>query len=136
MANKQNLKPFKKGEVSREQAAINGRKGGRNSAKAKKERKTFAQLFKTILDEEAEVTFNGEKIKITKKDLLARDLINKAIRNQVSNSALNGLKHIQATIGEAPIEKIEQTNYNIEAKPAKMNIEELKKIRKEVFGIE
>ena len=62
--------------------------------------------------------------------------MNKTAQNIVKNSTLNGLKHIQATIGEAPIEKVEQTNYNIETKPEKMDIDKLKKIRKEVFGID
>ena len=136
MANEQNLKPFKKGEVSKEEAVKNGRKGGLASAKAKRDRKSFAQLFESILDEEAEVMINGEKVKLTKKDLLARDLINRAIKNQVSKNTLNGLKHIQATVGESPIERVEQTNINVETKPEKMDIEKLKKIRKEVFGIE
>lgn len=135
MANEKNLIPFTSNQ-SREEAKKNGRKGGIASGKAKREQKTFAQIFKSILNEETEVVLNGKKVKISKKDLLARDLMNKTAQNIVKNSTLNGLKHIQATIGEAPIEKVEQTNYNIETKPEKMDIDKLKKIRKEVFGID
>ena len=133
MANEKNLKPIKKGQLSKEEAKRRGKKGGIASGIAKRQKKTFAQIFETILNEETEVMMNGEKIKITKKDLLARDLINKAIKNQINNSTLNGLKHIQATVGDAPIEKVEQTTFSINA-PQKADIEELKKIRKEVFG--
>ena len=135
MANEQNLIPFTS-DQNREEAKKNGHKGGIASGIARRKRRTFAEIFKTILDETAEVTINGVKVKLAKKDLLAINLVNKTMTNNVSNSTLNGLRHIQATIGEAPIEKVEQTNYNIETKPEKMDIDKLKKIRKEVFGID
>lgn len=133
MANEQNLKPFNNNSDTVMKQREIQRKGGIASGIAKRQRKTFAQIFETILEEEAEVMINGEKVKITKKDLLARDLINKAIKNQINSGTLNGLKHIQATVGESPIERIEQTTLNIST-PQKADIEELKKIRKEVFG--
>lgn len=134
--NDQNLIPLNSDKLTKSQRREICSKGGKASVQAKRQRKTFAEIFKTILDEQAEVMINGVKVKLAKKDLLAINLVNKTMTNKVNSSTLNGLKHIQATIGEAPIEKIEQTNYNIETKPEKMDIEKLKKVRKEVFGID
>lgn len=129
MANEKNLKKI----TSESQAREMGRKGGIASAKAKKERKTFAEIYKTILDEQNEITINGKRIKLSNKDIMARKLITEVLKGTINNGFLRGAEHIQATIGEGPVQKIEQMNYNIESKPVKMNIEELKKIRKEVF---
>lgn len=136
MANEQNLIPFNKSNLSKEQVREINRRGGINSAKVKKERKTFAEIYKRLLDEQNEITLKGNKIKLTNKEILARKVFSDLMANKMSSSFIKGAEHIQATIGEAPAQKIEQTNYNIETKPTKMNIEELKKVRKEVFGIE
>lgn len=49
MANEQNLKPFRKGEVSKEEAVRNGRKGGFASGIAKRQRRTHKQILDEIL---------------------------------------------------------------------------------------
>lgn len=134
MANIQNLKPFHT-LTEKEQREIRS-KGGKASVKAKKERKTFAEIYKTLLDETNEISLNGQKIKLSNKDILARKLITDILKGTINTSFLKGAEHIQATIGEAPVQKVEQTNYNIETKPMKMDIEELKKVRKELFGKE
>lgn len=131
MANEQNLK-----RLSSEEARKYGRKGGIASVKARQERKTFAELYKTLLDEQNEIILNGKRLKLSNKDILARKVINEVLKGTINNSFLKGAEHIQATIGEAPVQKVEQTNINIETKPEKMDIEKLKKIRKEVFGID
>lgn len=133
MANEKNLIPFNRSKLSKEEVREINRKGGINSAKARKEKKAFAELYKTLLDEENEVTIGGEKVKLSNKDILARKVISAVLKGTIQNSFLKGTEHIIAMIGEAPIQKIEQMNYNIESKPVKMNIDELKKIRKEVF---
>lgn len=43
MANEQNLKPIKKGELSREEAKRRGAKGGKASGKARQERKLIKE---------------------------------------------------------------------------------------------
>lgn len=134
MANEQNLIPFNKSKLSKEQVREINRKGGINSAKARKERKTFAEIYKTLLDETNEISLNGKKIKLSNKDILARKLITDILKGTINTSFLKGAEHIQATIGEAPVQKVEQTNYNIETKPMKMDIEELKRVRNELFG--
>ena len=131
MANEKNLK-----RLSSEEARKYGRKGGIASVKARQERKTFAELYKTLLDEKNEITLNGKRLKLSNKDILARKVISEVLKGTINNSFLKGAEHIQATIGEAPVQKVEQTNINIETKPEKMDIEKLKKIRKDVFGID
>lgn len=134
MANEQNLKKYS--EMTPEEQREFHSKGGKISVEKRKERKTFAQIYKALLDEQNEITINGQRIKLSNKDILARKVITEVLKGTVNNSFLKGAEHIQATIGEAPIQKIEQTNFNVEAKPTKMDIAELKKIRKEVFDKE
>lgn len=136
MGNEKNLIPFNQSKLSKEEVREINRRGGINSAKARKERKAFAELYKTLLDEENEVTIGGEKVKLSNKDILARKVISAVLKGTIQNSFLKGTEHIIAMVGEAPVQKVEQTNINIETKPEKMDIEKLKKIRKEVFGID
>lgn len=131
MANEKNLR-----RLSTEEARKIGKKGGIASVKARKERKTFAELYKTLLDEKNEISLNGKRLKLSNKDILARKVINEVLKGTINNSFLRGAEHITAMIGEAPIQKIEQMNYNIESKPVKMDIKKLKEIRKEVFDKE
>jgi hypothetical protein len=49
MANEQNLKPFTS-EQNREEAVKNGRKGGKASGQAKRERKTIQTILSDYLD--------------------------------------------------------------------------------------
>ena len=134
MANEKNLRPFNT-LTEKQQREIRS-KGGKASQKAKRERKTFAELYKTLLDEKNEISLNGKRLKLSNKDILARKVINEVLKGTINNSFLRGAEHITAMIGEAPIQKIEQMNYNIESKPVKMDIKKLKEIRKEVFDKE
>ena len=100
--NEQNLKGHEfTSEQSREQAAINGRKGGLASAKAIKERKLISQLLREVLDEV-----------ISDKGTTRGAYIVKAALNDVATTGeLNRLKAvemIQRVLGENII-KIEQT---------------------------
>lgn len=47
----ENLKPFKKGQISKEQAVKNGRKGGKASVAAKKRRETFKESMEALLQD-------------------------------------------------------------------------------------
>lgn len=136
MANEKNLKPIKKGQLSKEEAKRRGKIGGENSAKAKRERKTFRELYNSILAEEVETVVNGVRVKITKKDLIARQVIDDYLCGKITKNKIKGAEHIHSTIGEAPVAKVEQTNFNVEVKPKKKDIGELKKISKEIFGID
>lgn len=134
--NDQNLIPLNSDKLTKSQQREICSKGGKASVQAKKQRKTFAEIYKAILDEDREITLNGKKLTLSNKDVLARKVITEILKGSINTSFLKGAEHIQATIGEAPVQKVEQTNYNIETKPEKMDIEKLKKVRKEVFGID
>ena len=73
MANEQNLVPFTS-DQSRDQAKKNGRKGGVASGKAKRQRKTLAQIGDMI----GEMGIKSPKIKKTLKDagIENEDMIN------------------------------------------------------------
>lgn len=98
--NEQNLKGHEfTSEQSREQAAINGRKGGLASAKAIKERKLIATLLREVLDEKLNDNTRGAYI------------VKAAINDVATTGELNRLKAvgmIQRVLGENII-KIEQT---------------------------
>lgn len=98
--NEQNLKGHEfTSEQSREQAAINGRKGGLASAKAIKERKLIATLLREVLDEKLNDNTRGAYI------------VKAAVNDVATTGDLNRLKAvemIQRVLGEHII-KVEQT---------------------------
>lgn len=111
MANIQNLKPFQKGQVSKETAVKNGRKGGYAAARANRARKTAYEITKMFLEEKIEV--HGQKL--DRKQLMLTNAwkrINNAIMGN-SNKALSAdelksLDYILQLVGEAPIPKTQQ----------------------------
>ena len=55
MANEKNLKPIKKGQLSKEEAKRRGSKGGKKSAEVRKARKTFSEdLIEALSDGETQ----------------------------------------------------------------------------------
>lgn len=59
MANEQNLKPIKKGELSKEEAKKRGRKGGIASGKSRAIAKTFREMInETITDDDLKKMIN------------------------------------------------------------------------------
>lgn len=91
MANEQNLKPFKKGERSREEAVKNGRKGGIASGQARRERKLIKdRILERMREEDWDAMIDGliERAKDTDK----------------------GFEIVRDTIGEKPIDKVAVTN--------------------------
>lgn len=123
MANEQNLKPYKKGELSSEEAKRRGSKGGKAKAKKERERKSMQELAKMILslpmrnesldDVEA---FNELKKKVEKEDgTLAEVAKNMTVAQAAlfaqANKAIKGDAHaltfLRDTAGEKPIEKVE-----------------------------
>lgn len=87
MANVQNLKPIKKGQLSKEEAKRRGSLGGKKSAEVRRSMKSFRQVFEEELDDE----------KLQK------------IFNAMYKRALNGdtrsAEFIRDTAGQKPVEK-------------------------------
>lgn len=99
MANNENLKPIKKGELSTEEAKRRGSKGGIKSGEVRKARRLLKEeliaLLTTKMPNDA-----GKKETIQKKITFA--LIQKALKGDVK-----AFEVIRDTIGEKPVEKHE-----------------------------
>ena len=132
MANIKNLKPFKKGQISREQAVINGRKGGIRAAQIKKERKTCKEILLMI----SEFTPKTEVIESLKKifpELRNDDITYKTVMTlKQMEKALKGdteaFKVCRDTMGEKPTDKVEQKT-EVKVKSGLSN-KELKEVAK------
>lgn len=132
MANIKNLKPFKKGQISREQAVINGRKGGIRAAKVKKERKTCKEILLMI----SEFTPKTEVVESLKKifpELKNDDITYKTVMTlKQMEKALKGdteaFKVCRDTMGEKPTDKVEQKT-EVKVKSGLSN-KELKEVAK------
>ncbi len=119
MANPKNLtKPFTS-DQSREQAAINGRKGGKESARRKKERKTLCDAL-LFLMAQPEKDKDGNNTGRTMQDAVIAGLVKRASRGDPK-----AFEVLRDTIGEKPVEKI----VNITPNP-----ETISNVEKALFG--
>lgn len=113
MPNPQNVKPyeFKKGQISSQEAAKNGRKGGIARGRNIKARKTAYEITKMFLEEKIDV--HGQKL--DRKQLMLTNAwkrINNAIMGNsnkaLTSDELKSLDYILQLVGEAPIPKTQQ----------------------------
>lgn len=104
MANEQNLRPIKKGELSSEEAKRRGSLGGKKAAEIKRAKKTMKEMLDYLLEKELE-TKKGEKV--TYREAILTSTIKKAIEGDVKAA-----QFIRDTAGEAPISKTELTGKN------------------------
>jgi hemerythrin len=121
MANEQNLKPIKKGELTKEEAKKRGSNGGKKSAKVRKQKKLFKEIFIELLSYDIEKFTTNEELleklaeinplfahKIDVKTVISAQVLKKAI-----NGDLAAISMLKAQIGEEPVQEINQTNQNI-----------------------
>ena len=97
MANEQNLKP-----LTTEKAREIGKKGGKASGKKRRQLKTFKELFNAVLQEKA-IDRNGKEWG-SKAEYLAAKVYKKA-----ADGDIRAFETIRDTIGQKPVEKLEQT---------------------------
>lgn len=107
MANKQNLKPFTS-EQSREKAVENGRKGGKASGESKRARKTLREELLALLSQEIKDE-NGNPVNT--QVAMSTSLIKEALGGNTKAFEL-----VRDTIGEKPVDKVEQVNIDMEYK--------------------
>lgn len=105
MANEQNLRPIK---LTHEEAMENGRKGGKASGKARRERRALRELMEMRL--EGSVEYKGEVV--TRKDVMAARAIDMLTdpdaRDKMSASEfVRAFEMVRDTLGEKPSEKVE-----------------------------
>lgn len=112
MANEQNLKPIKKGQLSKEEAKRRGSLGGKRSAQVRRERRAMQEIARIVLDmplEKGDLDDIGEieysafpdsNITVGEKAMLA--VARKAMKGDAS-----ALAFLRDTAGEKPVEKVE-----------------------------
>ena len=99
MANEQNLRPFTS-EQSREAAVKNGRKGGKATARNKRERKTFREGLLLLLNEPLKDK-SGNVTNNTTQDAIIAALVKRA-----ANGDTRAFEMIRDTIGEKPVQDV------------------------------
>lgn len=137
MANNENLKPIKKGELSSEEAKKRGSNGGKKSAKVRKQKKLFKEIFIELLSYDIEKFTTNEELleklaeinplfahKIDVKTVISAQVLKKAI-----NGDLAAISMLKAQIGEEPVQEINQTNQNINITDEKVINSVLKKMK-------
>lgn len=98
---------------SREQHSEDSRKGGKASGKSRREQAAFRDFFNSVLDEDGG-KYNGETI--SKKKLIAI----KALKYLLDENDLSAhefakmFEIVRDTIGEKPVERVEQLNIDAE----------------------
>ena len=115
MAKKDNLMPIEEvnSRRSREQHSEDSRKGGKASGKSRRGQAAFRDFFNSVLDEDGG-KYNGETI--SKKKLIAI----KALKYLLDENELSAhefakmFEIVRDTIGEKPVERVEQLNIDAE----------------------
>lgn len=115
MAKEDNLMPIEEvnSRRSREQHSEDSRKGGKASGKSRREQAAFRDFFNSVLDEDGG-KYNGETI--SKKKLIAI----KALKYLLDENDLSAhefakmFEIVRDTIGEKPVERVEQLNIDAE----------------------
>jgi hypothetical protein len=122
MANENNLIP-KDSNQSREEARINGKKGGIASGKAKRQRKTMKMQLELLMSSKLDnpdlekIKKVLTKFKIPKSDENIQMAMNVSMVQQALKGNTKAYEIIRDTLGEKPADKIENIN------PPVINIE-------------
>ena len=93
-------------DQNREEAAKNGRKGGKASGEARRKRKAFAEAFDTLLERNF-TDHNGNQLQ-------GVEAIAAKVFQQAMNGDLKAIQIIRDTVGEMPVQKIETVNISPE----------------------
>ena len=99
MANEENLIPFTS-DQSREEAKINGQKGGIASGEARRAKKTMKEMLDYLLEKEIENSKTGEMV--TCREAMLSAMVKKAIKGDVK-----ACQFVRDTSGEAPLTRTE-----------------------------
>jgi hypothetical protein len=96
MANEQNLRPFTSAQ-SREEAVKNGKKGGQNSGKAKRDKKMLKDCLEILMEKKT----NIDGVNMTGFEALALSAFEKALSGDVK-----AMTFVRDTLGQKPVEKV------------------------------
>ena len=105
MGNEQNLKPFTS-DQSREKAVENGRKGGVASGEARRRKRDLRLALELLLEKE----YTDKKGKVmTGAEAITTKLFEQAMKGNVK-----AFETIRSTVGQDPVQKVEQVNIDAE----------------------
>lgn len=104
MANEQNLKPFKPGDITSEEAKRRGSNGGKKSVEIRRAKKTMKEMLDYLLEKEL---LNKKGELVTYREAMLTAMVKKAIEGDVKATVF-----IRDTVGETPITKTEVTGKN------------------------
>lgn len=102
MANEQNLRPIRKGQLSKEELKKRQSNGGIKSGESKRRRKAMKEILSTLLNVQQK---NSRGETLTTQEIICLSLINKAAKGDV-----RAFEVIRDTIGEKPVDKVAQTD--------------------------
>lgn len=102
MANEQNLRPIRKGELSKDEAKRRGSLGGKKSGEARRAKKTMREMLDYLLEKELENKKTGEKV--TYREAMLTAMVKKAIEGDVK-----ACQFVRDTSGELPTQVTELT---------------------------
>lgn len=127
MTNYKNLKPFQKGQRSRDEVVETSRKGGIRSGEVRREQKSIKAYIKLALETEVTDKKSGKKVVV--KDAIGQKIVSEALKGN-----LKAFEMILKIIGEAPVTKLEVTGANGESliPQQNMTIDEAKEKLKEL----
>ena len=105
MANEQNLKPFTS-DQSHEEAVKNGAKGGKASGEARRQRRDLRRALEMLLEKDC-MNDRGEVVSGT--EAITAKLFEQAMKGNVK-----AFETIRSTVGQDPVQKVEQVNFDAE----------------------
>lgn len=119
MANEKNLKPFTSNQ-SHEEAVKNGRRGGVASGASKRRKKDLRQALEELLDRKY-TDKNGNKL--TGTEAITAKLFEQAMKGNIK-----AFETIRSTVGQDPVQKVEQVNIDMEYE---QSVEYVKRLMRE-----
>lgn len=121
MANEQNLRPVS----SKEEARKRGSKGGKASAESRRKKKDLRLALEMLLEKDM-TSKDGKTMSGT--EAITAKLFEQALKGNVK-----AFETIRSTVGQDPVQKVEQVNIDMEYEES---IEYLKELRERRNGLE
>jgi len=104
MANEQNLKPFKKGQLSSEEAKRRASNGGKKSVQVRREKKMLRQVAEEKL---TEIMSNGKSLQ---ENLVQKLIVGALASDAKVKETLDVFVALRDTAGQKPVDKVAQTD--------------------------
>lgn len=104
MANEQNLRPIRKGQLSKEELKRRQSNGGKKSAKVRRERKMLRQVAEEKL---TEIMSNGKSLQ---ENLVQKLIVGALASDAKVKETLDVFVALRDTAGQKPVDKVAQTD--------------------------